>query len=200
MNGFCFFKNFLSIEQQKIILEAVDLILDKSTPYSNRMWNGKPFSVINSNAGLYGWFADQNGYHYSDKHPVTNQPWPEIPKEIIEIAQLLANKAGYFNFKPESCYINFYSENGSLGLHRDDSEQNLTAPIVSISLGDTALFHLGGKTRKDQKQKILLESGDCYVQGGDSRLYYHSVEKILPKTSSLLPDGGRINLTIRQVK
>lgn len=200
MNGFNFFKNYLSVELQKKALEAIDLILDECPPFTNTMWNGQPFKVINANAGLYGWVSDPTGYRYQSFHPDTKQNWPTIPDIILQITKELTDKAGFGGFKPECCYVNFYSKDAFLGIHRDDTEDNLSAPIVSISLGDTAWFYLGGLTKEDKKQRIILESGDCYVQGGESRNYYHSIKKILPKTSNLLPDGGRVNLTVRQIK
>lgn len=201
-NGFIFFKNYLTNERQQEILKDLEILLEESPPFINIMWNGQPFKVMNSNAGLYGWYSHPSfGYRYQTTHPETNLPWPKIPESILKIIKELTESTGYLDFRPECCYINLYPKEGSLGPHRDESETNLTAPIISISLGDTAQFHLGGKERKDKSEKILIESGDCYIQGGESRMFYHSVKKILPGTSDLVSkEGGRINLTIRQVE
>ena len=98
---------------------------------------------------------------------------------------------------PQTCLINYYSESGRLGLHQDKSERNLKPPIISISLGDDAIFLLG--RNRNEIQEILLRSGDVIILFGESRLYYHGIKRIIPGTSNLLKNGGRLNLTIRQV-
>ena len=199
-SGFILLKNFLSIETQKELLNEINNIIKLAPLYIPTLWNGYPFKVANTNAGLYGWVSNKNGYSYVKNHPETNDLWPEIPQLILNITKELIDKSGYFNFNPESCLINFYNKNSKLGLHRDDTEQNLSAPIISISLGDTAHFYLGGLTKKDKLTKILIESGDCYVQGNQSRLFYHQIKKIDHMSSNLIEGGGRFNLTIRQIK
>lgn len=198
-NGFHFFKNYLDFQTQLQIILDIETLLKTTEPFINFTRYGRPYNVTNANAGEYGWFSDTTGYHYSKTHPETGLPWPAIPKNILNVVSGLVNLTGYQNFKPESCYINFYSAKSTLGLHQDNSEKNLSAPIISISLGSSAIFELGGLNKKDKTEKIILESGDCYVQGGDSRLYYHGINKIIPNSSKLIPDDGRINLTIRQV-
>ena len=86
-----------------------------------------------------------------------------------------------------------------MGLHRDEDEADLTAPVMSVSLGDAALFRIGGAARRSPTRSIKLNSGDVMIMGGASRLCYHGVDRILPGTSRLLPEGGRINLTLRRV-
>ena len=86
-----------------------------------------------------------------------------------------------------------------MGLHRDEDEEDFTAPVVSISLGDTAIFRIGGKERGGKTETLKLASGDVLVIGGASRLCYHGIDRILTGTSNLLKDGGRINLTLRRV-
>jgi alkylated DNA repair protein (DNA oxidative demethylase) len=86
-----------------------------------------------------------------------------------------------------------------MGLHQDRDESDFVAPVVSLSLGDTCLFRVGGTRRNDPTRSVRLASGDAVVLAGDSRLAFHGVDRIMPGTSSLLPHGGRINLTLRRV-
>ncbi len=56
-----------------------------------------------------------------------------------------------------------------------------------------------GTKRSDPTRSFRLASGDALVLGGDARLAFHGVDRIMPGTSTLLPEGGRINLTLRRV-
>jgi alkylated DNA repair protein (DNA oxidative demethylase) len=197
--GFYLFKDFLTLQEQKKIVFDIQNAIQENDYFINTTPYGKPYKVINANFGLYGWFSDNSGYHYSKVHPITKAPWPKIPNSILETVFKLTNLTDHKDFKPESCYINFYFKDSSLGLHQDNSEKNLTKPIVSISIGDTAEFLLGGINKKDKLETVFLKSGDCYVQGGESRMCYHQVKGIFKSNSEALPEGGRINLTIRQV-
>jgi alkylated DNA repair protein (DNA oxidative demethylase) len=86
-----------------------------------------------------------------------------------------------------------------MGLHQDRDEEDFAAPVVSLSLGDSCLFRVGGLKRGDPSRSVRLSSGDAVVLGGDSRLAFHGVDRIEPGTSTLLPEGGRLNLTLRRV-
>ena len=86
-----------------------------------------------------------------------------------------------------------------MGMHRDADEKDFSFPVVSISLGDSALFRIGGLSRKDPTSTVLLESGDVVVFGGAARLAYHGIDRVRAGSSRLLPEGGRINLTLRVV-
>ncbi|MEG5063148.1 alpha-ketoglutarate-dependent dioxygenase AlkB [Microcoleus sp. B3-A4] len=166
------------------------------------MPSGQSFNCSQTSCGKVGWLSDRKGYRYSPINPVNNQPFAAMPTELIEIAQSLANLVGEFHYEPETCLINFYPANGKskLGLHQDNTEQNLKPCIISISLGDDCSFVVGSnRSRKDPLDAILLRSGDVLILHGDSRLAYHGVQRILPKTSKLLKNNGRLNLTIRQV-
>ena len=100
---------------------------------------------------------------------------------------------------PEACLVNFYGADARMGLHQDRDEQDFAAPVVSLSLGDTCLFRIGGGKRSDPTRSLKLASGDALVLGGEARLAFHGVDRIMPGTSTLLPEGGRINLTMRRV-
>jgi DNA oxidative demethylase len=157
---------------------------------------GKPFSVRMTNLGSLGWVTDKaRGYRYEPLHPATGQPWPAMPEVLLQLWQEVAAYA----HPPEACLVNFYSTDAKMGLHQDRDEKDFTAPVVSISLGDTALFRWGGTTRGGKTQSVKLESGDVLVMGGDARLAFHGVDRVYAGTSTLLKDGGRINLTMRRV-
>jgi alkylated DNA repair protein (DNA oxidative demethylase) len=156
---------------------------------------GKPFSVRMTNLGPLGWVSDRGGYRYQAIHPVTGRPWPPMPDLLLE----LWRKLGGYPHDPEACLVNYYGAGARMGLHRDEDEADLAAPVVSLSLGDTALFRFGGPTRRGPTRSVRLASGDVVVMGGKSRLCYHGVDRILSGSSTLLPEGGRINFTLRRV-
>ena len=157
---------------------------------------GKPLSVRMTNCGALGWLTDKaRGYRYEPTHPITGQPWPPIPRRLLD---LWTDVSG-IRFSPEACLVNHYDATARLGSHRDEDEAEVRAPVVSVSLGDPAIFHLGGLKRTDPKRRMTLRSGDVVVLGGEARLAYHGVDRILPGTSDLVPEGGRINLTLRRV-
>ena len=158
--------------------------------------SGKPFSVRMTNCGPLGWVSDrENGYRYQAFHPDTGNPWPPMPKMLFD---LWAEHTG-FPAPPEACLINFYGEGTKMGSHRDADEDEPRAPVLSISLGDSAVFHVGGPKRSDPKVRVTLASGDIAILGGPSRFAYHGIDRVLGGTSTLLPEGGRINLTLRRV-
>jgi DNA oxidative demethylase len=157
---------------------------------------GTPFSVRMTNLGELGWVSDrEHGYRYQHHHPVTQRPWPAMP-DILK--KLWADVAQYPH-PAEACLVNFYSATAKMGLHQDRDEQDFAAPVVSISLGDTALFRWGGTTRGGKTQSVKLGSGDVVVMGGKARLAFHGIDRVYGGTSTLLKDGGRINLTMRRV-
>ena len=158
--------------------------------------SGRVFSVKMTNCGRLGWVSDrEGGYRYQATHPGSGEPWPSIPESVLSIWRAVAS----YPHLPEACLVNFYDCGARMGLHQDKDEAELEAPVVSISLGDSCSFRYGGLRRADPSQKLELRSGDVIVMGGPARLIFHGVEKIYPKTSDLLPGGGRINLTLRRV-
>jgi DNA oxidative demethylase len=157
---------------------------------------GQPFSVRMTNCGPLGWVSDAGGYRYQATHPATGRPWPPIPEPAL---QAWRDLAGY-SADPEACLINVYAPSARMGLHQDRDEQDFAAPVLSLSLGDTCLFRIGGTRRSDPTRSFRLASGDAVVLGGKARLAFHGVDRIMPGTSTLLPEGGRINLTLRRVR
>jgi alkylated DNA repair protein (DNA oxidative demethylase) len=156
---------------------------------------GKPFSVRMTNLGPLGWVSDRAGYRYQSTHPETGAPWPAMPETVLA---LWRERSGYAH-DPEACLVNHYREGAKMGLHRDADEEDFAAPVVSISLGDTAIFRIGGLERGGRTETLKLSSGDVLILGGPSRLVYHGIDRVLQGTSTLLKDGGRINLTLRRV-
>ena len=157
--------------------------------------SGKPLSVRMSNCGPLGWVTDEAGYRYQPTHPETGTPWPPIPDVLLVAWRELSG----YPAAPEACLINHYDATARMGLHQDRDEQDLAAPVVSLSLGDTCVFRLGGTRRADPTRSLRLASGDALVLAGEARLAFHGVDRILPGTSTLIPEGGRINLTLRRV-
>lgn len=188
---------YLDPRRQGRLLAAIRAAMAVAPLFTPRMpLSGKPFSVRMTNCGPLGWVSDQRkGYRYEPAHPETGKPWPPVPPLLLR----LWNDLTGFSAPPEACLINYYGSNARLGLHRDEDEQDFTAPILSVSLGDTGIFRLGGLKRKDPVEIFELKSGDVIVMGGESRLAYHGLDRVLPGTSNLLPEGGRINLTLRRV-
>jgi alkylated DNA repair protein (DNA oxidative demethylase) len=182
---------------QLALMRALRAILAEAPLFTPTMpRSGKPFSVRMTNCGPLGWVSDQHGgYRYQATHPETGKPWPAMPNALLE---LWHEVAGY-PAPPEACLVNYYAAGAKMGLHRDEDEQDLAAPVLSVSLGDTAIFRVGGLLRVGPSRKIELKSGDVVVLGGEDRLAYHGIDRILPVTSDLLPEGGRINLTLRRV-
>lgn len=157
---------------------------------------GKPFSVRMTNFGALGWVSDQaGGYRYQSTHPVTGAPWPPIPEAALAVWRRLS---GYAH-PPEACLVNWYDAGARMRLHQDRDEAALEAPVVSISLGDSCRFRVGGVERGQPTRSFELRSGDVVVFGGPARLAFHGVDRILPGTSTLLGAPGRLNLTLRRV-
>jgi DNA oxidative demethylase len=187
---------YLDCAGQERLLVAVRAVLSEAPLYVPRMpKTGKPMSVAMSNCGPLGWVTDEGGYRYQPTHPQSGDPWPAIPDLLLAAWRDLS---GYPQ-PPEACLINYYAAAARMGLHQDRDEQDLAAPVVSLSLGDTCLFRIGGTRRNDATRSLRLASGDAVVLGGQARLAFHGVDRIMPGSSTLLPEGGRINLTLRRV-
>ena len=196
-NGFRFLPGYLDRAAQVTLLGAIREIVQRAPLYTPRMpKTGKPMSARMSNCGPLGWVTDeQRGYRYQPTHPETGELWPPIPDVLLLAWRELAQ----YEAAPEACLINFYGADAKMGLHQDRDEAAFDAPVVSLSLGDTCLFRIGGTLRKDPTRSVRLASGDAAVLAGEARLAFHGVDRILPGTSTLLAEGGRINVTMRRV-
>jgi alkylated DNA repair protein (DNA oxidative demethylase) len=155
---------------------------------------GKPMSVETTNFGPLGWFTDAGGYRYQANHPQTGQPWPDIPEALLDLWAELADPAT----PPDACLVNWYRQGARMGLHQDRDEADFAFPVLSVSLGDTAVFRIGGTKRSDPTRSMRLQSGDVCLLSGAARLAHHGVDRILGGSSRLVPGGGRINLTLRR--
>lgn len=195
--GIRYFPEHFGPAEQAALVEDIRAVVTKAPLYVPAMpKTGKEMSVRMTNCGVLGWVTDkEGGYRYQAVHPVTRRPWPSIPQRLLELWQ----EVGDFPLLPEACLVNFYSDTAKMGLHQDRDEQNLNAPVVSVSLGDACLFRFGGTNRNDKTQSIRLSSGDVIVLGGEGRMAFHGVDRIYPGTSTLLKSTGRINLTLRRV-
>ena len=185
---------FLDAEAQRELVDAVCDVARQVPFFRPQTPYGKSMSVRITAAGKYGWFSDHSGYRYVTAHP-DGQSWPPIPDSILAIWDSLTR----LERRPECCLINHYDADAKLGMHKDADEADFTWPVVSVSLGDDALFRMGNPTRGGKTQSVWLRSGDVVVMGGAARLTYHGVDRIRPGSSALLPKGGRINLTLRVV-
>lgn len=188
---------FLDRTRQEEIVEAIRGVVAEAPLFVPEMpKTGKPMSVRMTNCGPLGWVTDrEKGYRYQPQHPGTGRPWPPMPDVLLEIW----NAVSASDKQPEACLVNFYSEEARMGLHQDRDERDLETAVVSISLGDSCLFRVGGKERGGQTVSFRLESGDIVMLGGEGRLAFHGVDRIYPDTSTLLKNGGRLNLTLRRV-
>ncbi len=196
-DGFRHLPGRLDASQQETLLAAVrDVIATAPLFVPTMPRTGKPFGVRMTNCGPLGWVSDKaGGYRYQSTHPTTGNRWPAMPPMLLG---LWAELSGY-PAPPEACLINYYAAGAKMGSHVDADEQDFSAPVLSVSLGDAAIFHVGGLKRNDAKQRIRLSSGDVVVLGGGARKAYHGIDRVFAGTSALLPEGGRINLTLRRV-
>jgi alkylated DNA repair protein (DNA oxidative demethylase) len=189
--------DFLDRAAQEALLEDIRAVVQAAPLYVPTMpRTGKRMSVRMTNCGTLGWVTDrERGYRYQPVHPVTGEPWPPIPEPLLALWQQIAR----YEAPPEACLVNFYEAGAKMGLHQDRDEQDFDAPVLSVSLGDTCLFRVGEKARGGPTVSFKLGSGDLVVLGGEGRLAFHGVDRIYPATSTLLKNGGRINLTLRRV-
>jgi len=185
----------LSPLAQKALLEDVQEKLKEAPLYRPVMpGSGRPFSVEESNFGSLGWVSDRNGYRYQSTHPITGKPWPAIPEALLALWEEINGVPA-----PECCLVNLYRAGAKMGLHQDRDEKDVTAAVIGVSLGDEALFRIGGTARASQTRSVTLASGDVIAFGGAARLAYHGIDRVRPGTSRLLPGGGRLSLTLRRV-
>ena len=188
-----------ALDDATSLLQAVEAVLVQAPLRHMQTPGGFTMSVAMSNCGALGWVSDPTGYRYAARDPLTNQPWPVMPAGCLALAQRAAAQAGYADFQPDACLINEYLPGAKLSLHQDKDEQDLTAPIVSLSLGLPAVFLFGTPRRKDRPQRYRLVHGDGVVWGGASRLAYHGVAPLAEGEHALL-GRRRINLTFRRVR
>ncbi|MCM2402105.1 alpha-ketoglutarate-dependent dioxygenase AlkB [Rhizobium sp. S153] len=196
-DGLRYHPDFIERADQEKLVEIIrDVVAEAPLFVPVMPGTGKPMSVRMTNCGPLGWVTDkERGYRYQSTHPVTGRPWPPMPDMLLDIWRRVSGYEG----EPEACLVNYYDDSARMSLHQDRDEEEFGAPVVSISLGNSCLFRVGGVNRTDPTMSLKLKSGDVFVIGGEGRLCFHGVDRIYPSTSTLLKNGGRINLTLRRV-
>ncbi|WP_024508740.1 DNA oxidative demethylase AlkB [Bradyrhizobium sp. ARR65] len=160
---------------------------------------GHQMSVAMTNCGSLGWVTDRSGYRYDAIDPEIGKPWPAMPAVFLLLAREAAARAGFAGFAPDACLINRYEPGARMSLHQDRDERDFDQPIVSVSLGLSAVFLFGGPKRADKPQRYRLQHGDVVVWGGPSRLFFHGVAPLADGEHALL-GRQRINLTFRRAR
>lgn len=186
---------YLDRGRQQALIAALRDVVRAAPLFTPTTMRGQNMSVRMTSAGDFGWVSDRRGYRYEQRHPDTKEPWPKIPQDLRDVWQDLCPNAR----PPECCLINFYSSDARMGMHQDRDEADFDQPVLSISLGDDALFRMGNHDRGGKTESVWLKSGDVVVLEGDARLRHHGVDRIKAGTSALLSDGGRVNVTLRVV-
>jgi len=192
--GFRLLPQRLGPEAQAALLAEVMTRLAAAPPYRPVTPGGKPMSVRMSNFGSLGWLTDSTGYRYGPRHPETGQPWPDIPPSLLDLWAEVADPVT----PPDACLVNLYGPEARMSLHQDRDEADFGFPVLSVSLGDAAVFRIGGTRRSDPTRSVRLASGDVCLLQGEARLAFHGIDRVIPGSSRLIPDGGRINLTLRR--
>ena len=192
----------VSPPEQAALVESVVAGLGQAPLFRPAMpRTGAPLSVMMSNFGPLGWVTDRDGgYRYQAHHPVTGAPWPPPPDRLLALWREVTDWPDL----PECCLINWYGKGAKMGAHVDRDEYDLRAPVVSVSLGDPAMFRMGRLARGGPTTGLKLHSGDVVVMAGEARQCHHAVSRIYHGETALLPEGyfpggGRLNLTMRVV-
>lgn len=195
-NGFQLYPGYLDLEAQRALTLAAFGGARAAPFYRPITPGGSAMSVEMTNLGPLGWTTDAAGYRYEPLHPTTGAPWPAIPAALLKAWTELADA----RTPPDACLVNLYRSGARMGLHQDRDEADFSFPVLSVSLGDTAVFRIGGTDRRAPTRSVRLASGDICVLTGEARLAYHGVDRILAGSSRLIPGGGRINLTLRRAR
>jgi alkylated DNA repair protein (DNA oxidative demethylase) len=199
--GVVLWRGWLTPAGQAALLADVMARLDQAPLYRPVMpGSGKAFSVEESNFGPLGWVSDRTGYRYQATHPATGRPWPDLPSSLSALWADIASQFLSDPPPPSCCLVNLYRGGARLGLHQDRDEGDTSAPVVGVSLGDEALFRIGGTSRKGATRSVRLVSGDVVAFGGTARLAFHGIDRVQAGTSALVPGGGRLSLTLRHVR
>lgn len=187
-------KGALDRAEQENMVADIREIVRRAPLYAPVTPGGRRMSVRMTSAGRFGWVTDRKGYRYEPRHP-EGMDWPPIPDPVLALWARFCPEAR----PPECCLVNFYGEGARMGLHQDNDEADLSQPVLSLSLGDAGMFRVGSVTPGGKTASHWLQSGDVAVLKGESRLVHHGVDRIRFGSSTLLPKGGRINLTLRVV-
>jgi len=198
--GLHLLQSYLNADEQRRVWVMCRALADGEVPmYTPTVRGGKKMSVGMLCLGRH-WNAMTYRYEKT-RTDFDGLEVPPIPSALEAIARNAAAGAG-FTMHPDLCIMNFYDQESRMGVHqdKDESRESLEAgvPIVSVSIGDTARFVVGGLSRREPMRPLMLHSGDVIVMGGPSRLRFHGVTRILPGTAPEGTGPGRFNLTFRQ--
>jgi DNA oxidative demethylase len=188
---------------EHLLLANLQAVITEA-PLRNMMTKmGFEMSAAMTNCGALGWTSDRKGYRYTAQDPLTNKPWPAMPASFLALATNAAAECGFKNFMPDACLINQYKIGASMGLHQDKNELDFTQPIVSVSLGISAVFAFGGENRADKTIKMPLQHGDIVVWGNSARLNHHAIMPLkasihAASRASEILGAYRYNLTFRK--
>lgn len=194
LRGVAIFEGWLTPERQEAMISDIRGVVAAAPFFQPETRFGRKMSVRMTSAGRCGWVSDRRGYRYERRHP-SGAAWPEIPASVLAV---WAEVTG-LERDPDCCLINYYGAGAKMGLHQDRDEADFRWPVLSISLGDSALFRIGNVERGGKTESVWLQSGDVLVMGGEARLVHHGIDRIKMGSSALLKDGGRLNLTLRVV-
>ncbi|HUO23031.1 MAG TPA: alpha-ketoglutarate-dependent dioxygenase AlkB [Caulobacteraceae bacterium] len=196
IDGFELHPAALDRPAQEALARAVLAAAQDAPFHSPEVPGGRRMSVAITGLGPLSWTSDAGGYRYVDAHPLTGRPWPPMPPILLDLWRRFAPGAP----EPDACLVNLYQGGARMGLHQDRDEADLSVPVLSISLGDRALFRIGGRARKDRTGSLWLASGDVCVLAGPARLAFHGVDRVVEGSSTVVPGGGRLNLTLRRAR
>ena len=190
--GFRLWPEALSVVEQTALVAEVLAAVERAPLYRPITPGGKPLSVRMTNLGPLGWVTGRAGYRYQATHPETGRPWPPIPARLTDLWSEMLGAAA-----PDACLVNLYGADARMGLHQDRDEIDLTAPVLSVSLGDEAVLRIGPPGRGPTRT-FRLRSGDVCALTGPARLARHGIDRVLAGSSARVPGGGRLNLTLRR--
>jgi alkylated DNA repair protein (DNA oxidative demethylase) len=196
-DGFRYHPAALTRTKQEALARAVMAAGEGDAPFFQPVTpSGKPMSVRMTGFGPLSWITDAKGYRYEPVHPGTGRPWPPMPQVLLDLWGRFCPGAP----QPDACLANLYRDGAKMGLHQDKDERDFAVPVLSLSLGDTAIFRLGGPTRGGPTTSLKLNSGDLCTLGGSARLAFHGIDRVLEGSSTVVPGGGRLNLTLRKAR
>lgn len=194
--GFQYHPAALTRAEQEALARAVFAAAEEAPFFQPLTPSSKPMSVRMTGFGPLSWVTDAAGYRYEPLHPQTGRPWPSMPQILLELWRRYAPAAP----EPDACLANLYRDGARMGLHQDRDEVDFEVPVLSLSLGDTAVFRLGGPSRSGPTTSLRLNSGDVCLLAGPARLAFHGIDRVLEGSSTVVPGGGRLNLTLRRAR
>ena len=172
------------------LLQDIETIAAQAAFRYMQVPGGQSMSVAMTNCGSLGWVTDSDGYRYVTTDPLSQKTWPALPDAWRALASGAAACVGWQDFVPDACLVNRYEARARMGLHQDKNERDYSQPIVSVSIGASCSFQVGGLSRTDAVKSTALHDGDVVVWGGAARLVFHGVRP--------LQSGMRYNLTFRK--